>query len=194
MGYTRTPATGHYNEGWVVNNAGPTYSHVFFDSFSHIVEAADQDSIEKYGEVDSFIDASWITDEDTMSQFLSSILQYAAKPRRIYEMTEVFIPYSGILEPGQLVTVIDTQAGFTANKNTTAEVQEVRYEFSAESPGKDPLGAHTCEVRLLGYVDFKEQFVLYHQPDVLELPVPPPIVNHRQLPHQLLRLQLRRLQ
>ena len=173
-GSPRTPGFNDTSAGWVVNYAGPTYSHLFFDSFSHIVEASDQDSINKYGEVDSFIDATWITDEDTMSQFLSSILQYAAKPRRIYEMTEVFIPYSSPLLPGQLVTIVDTKAGFTANRNTIAEVQEVRYEFSAESPGKDPLGAHTCEIRLLGYVDYKEQFILTHQPDILSLPPPPP--------------------
>ena len=173
-GGTRSPAFADTATGWVVNNAGPTYSHLFFDSFSHIVEASDQDSINKYGEVDSFIDATWITDEDTMSQFLASVLQYAAKPRRIYEMTEVFIPYSSILMPGQLVTVVDTKAGFSPERNTVAEVQEVRYEFSAESPGKDPVGAHTCEVRLLGYVDYKEQFILLHQPDIIDLPPAPP--------------------
>ena len=174
LGGGRTPPSNDYTTGWVVNNAGPTYSHLFFDSFSHIVEASDQDSINKYGEVDSFIDATWITDEDTMSQFLASVLQYAAKPRRIYEMTEVFIPYSSIFMPGQLVTVVDTKAGFSPERNTVAEVQEVRYEFSAESPGKDPLGAHTCEIRLLGYVDFKEQFILLHQPDIIDLPPAPP--------------------
>ena len=168
------PPKSDTTTGWVVNYAGPTYSYLFFDSFSHIVEASDQDSINKYGEVDSFIDATWISDEDTMSQFLASVLQYAAKPRRIYEMTEVFIPYSSILMPGQLVTVVDTKAGFSPEKNTVAEVQEVRYEFSAESPGKDPLGAHTCEIRLLGYVDYKEQFILIHQPDIISLPPPPP--------------------
>ena len=89
-------------------------------------------------------------------------------------MTEVFIPYSSIFMPGQLVTVVDTKAGFTPERNTVAEVQEVRYEFSAESPGKDPLGAHTCEVRLLGYVDYKEQFILLHQPDIIDLPPAPP--------------------
>ena len=174
VGSTKTPPREDYASGWVVNNAGPTYSHLFFDSFSHIVEASDQDSINKYGEVDSFIDATWITDEDTMSQFLASVLQYAAKPRRIYEMTEVFIPYTSIFMPGQLVTVVDTKAGFSAERNTVAEVQEVRYEFSAESPGKDPVGAHTCEIRLLGYVDYKEQFILLHQPDIIDLPPAPP--------------------
>ena len=174
MGYTRTPAAGHYDEGWVVNAAGPTYSHTFFDSFSHIVEAADQESIEKYGEVDSFIDANWITDEDTMSSFLGSFIQYAAKPRRIYEMSEIYIPYLSPIQPGQLVTVVDTKSGLTANKNTIAEVQEVRYEFSAESAGRTPLGTNTCEVRLLGYVDYKESMVLLHQQEVLELPAEPP--------------------
>ena len=174
LGNGYIPSKEDTTSGWVVNNAGPTYSHLFFDSFSHIVEASDQESINKYGEVDSFIDATWITDEDTMSQFLASVLQYAAKPRRIYEMTEVFIPYSSIFMPGQLVTVVDTKAGFSPERNTVAEVQEVRYEFSAESPGKDPVGAHTCEIRLLGYVDYKEQFILLHQPDIIDLPPAPP--------------------
>ena len=72
-GYREPPQSDTYS-GWVINNAGPTYSYLFFDSFSHIVETSDQDSINKYGEVDSFIDATWITDEDTMSQFLASVL------------------------------------------------------------------------------------------------------------------------
>ena len=173
-GQTRQPPFDDTSSGWVVNNAGPTYSHSFFDSFSHIVEAADQESIEKYGEVDSFIDANWITDEDTMSSFLGSFIQYGAKPRRIYEMSEVYIPYLSPIQPGQLVTVVDTKSGLTANKNTIAEVQEVRYEFSAESAGRTPLGTNTCEVRLLGYVDYKESMVLLHQQEVLELPVEPP--------------------
>jgi hypothetical protein len=170
----RSPTFDDTASGWVVNAAGPTYSHTFFDSFSHIVEAADQESIEKYGEVDSFIDANWITDEDTMSSFLGSFIQYAAKPRRIYEMSEVYIPYLSPIQPGQLVTVVDTKSALSANKNTIAEVQEVRYEFSAESAGRTPLGTNVCEVRLLGYVDYKESMVLMHQQEVLELPVEPP--------------------
>jgi hypothetical protein len=170
----REPPMTDTASGWVVNNAGPTYSHTFFDSFTHIVEAADQESIDKYGEVDSFIDANWITDEDTMSSFLGSFIQYAAKPRRIYEMSEIYIPYLSPIQPGQLVTVVDTKSGLTANKNTIAEVQEVRYEFSAESAGRTPLGTNVCEVRLLGYVDYKESMVLMHQQEVLELPVEPP--------------------
>ena len=93
-----------------------------------------------------------------------------AKPRRIYEMSEVYIPYLSPITPGSLVTVVDTKSGLTANKNTIAEVQEVRYEFSAESAGRTPLGTNTCEIRLLGYVDYKESMVLLHQQEVLELP------------------------
>ena len=160
--------------GWVINNAGPTYSYTFFDSFSHIVEAAEADSIETYGESDAFIDANWITDEDTMSSYLASFGQYAAKPRRIYEMAETYIPYLSPLIPGQLVTVIDSKSGLSANKNTVAEIQSVRYEFSAESAGRSPLGTNTCEIKLLGYVDYKEQYILAYQQEVLELPIEPP--------------------
>ena len=175
LGNGRTPEFSDTSTGWVVNNAGPTYSYSFFDSFSHIVEASDQESINKYGEVDSFIDATWITEENTMNQYLASILQYSAKPRRIYEMAEIFIPYNDLIQPGSLVTVIDTKAGFTPNKNIMAEVQEVRYEFSAESVGRNPLGANTCEVRLLGYVDFREDYIQAVAQQSLNLPIP--IVN-----------------
>lgn len=172
LGGGRTPLFSDTTSGWVINNAGPTYAHTFFDSFSHIVQASDQDSINKYGPVDSFIDASWITDENTMNQYLSSILQYSAKPRRIYEMAEVFIPYNKMLEPGSLVSVIDTKAGLTPEKHTMAEVQEVRYEFSAESTGRNPLGANTCEVRLLGYVDYREDYLMAVAQQALNLPAP----------------------
>jgi hypothetical protein len=171
----RSPTHEDTSTGWVINNAGPTYSHSFFDTFSHIVEASDQESINRYGEIDAFIDASWITEEATMNQYLASILQYSAKPRRIYEMAEIFIPYNDVIQPGSLVTVIDTKAGFTANKNIMAEVQEVRYEFSAQSPGTTPLGTNVCEVRLLGYVDFREDFIQAVGQQSLNLPIP--IVN-----------------
>src|SRR4030095_1455878 len=86
----RTPSFEDTSAQWAINNAGPTYSHSFFDQFSHIIEASDQESIDRYGEVDSFIDFSFLTDENSMNQMLSSVLQFAAKPRRIYEMTEIF--------------------------------------------------------------------------------------------------------
>ena len=113
QGGGRTPRANDTTSGWVINNAGPTYAHTFFDSFSHIIEASDQESINKYGEVDSFIDATFLTDENAMNQYLSSILQFSAKPRRIYEFAEVFIPYYRPIEPGSLVTVIDTMSGHT---------------------------------------------------------------------------------
>ena len=171
----RTPGFNDTANGWVVNTAGPTYSHAFFDSFSHIIEASDQESIDKYGEVDSFIDATFLTDENSMNQYLSSILQFSAKPRRIYEMQEIFIPYNSLIEPGSLVTVIDSTSGHTAGRNITSEVQEVRYEFSADASGRTPLGTNTCEVRLLGYVDFREAHVLEIAAQNIELPIP--IIN-----------------
>ena len=76
-----------------------------------------------------------------MNQYLSSILQFSAKPRRIYEFAEVFIPYEHPIEPGSLVTVIDPVSGHNTNLQTaTAEVQEVRYEFAADASGQTSTG------------------------------------------------------
>ena len=172
--FVRTPPSADTTSGWVINTAGPTYSHTFFDSFTHIIEASDNESINRYGQVDSFIDATWLTDENSMNQYLSSILQYAAKPRRIYEMAEVFIPYQKLIEPGELVTVIDPESGHTPERHLTAEVQEVRYEFAADASGRNPLGANTCEVRLLGYVDYREQEVMAISEQAIQVPIPPP--------------------
>src|SRR5262245_12437369 len=174
-GARRTPPADDLSSGWTVNNAGPTYSHTFFDQFSHIIEASDQESIDHYGEVDSFIDFSFLTDENAMNQMLSSILQFAAKPRRIYEMSEIFIPYNSVIEPGSIVSIIDPESGHTAERNLSAEVQEVRYEFAADASGSNPVGIHTCEVRLLGYVDFREQMVMAISEQSIQ--APPPIVN-----------------
>src|SRR5262245_34845730 len=178
-GAHRTPPADDLTSGWVINNAGPTYSHTFFDQFSHIIEASDQESIDHYGEVDSFIDFSFLTDENAMNQMLSSILQFAAKPRRIYEMSEVYIPFNSLIEPGSLVTIIDPMAGHTEQKQLTAEVQEVRYTFQADASGTNPVGINTCEVRLLGYVDFREQMVLAISEASIQSPIttggsPPP--------------------
>ena len=155
----RVPALSDTSSGWTVNMAGPTYSHVFFDEFSHIVEASDPDSIERYGLVESFTEASWITDEATMNSYLASILQYTAKPKRSYKIARCTIPYHTIFMPGQLVSVIDEMAGLPSFKSTIGEVQEVSYEFTANQTGQSPLGARDCEVNLIGYVDYKEDYV-----------------------------------
>jgi hypothetical protein len=100
-------------------------------------------------------------------------LQYSAKPRRIYEFAEVFIPYQSPIEPGSLVTIIDSISGHTEQRQLTAEVQEVRYEFAADASGNNPLGTHTCELRLLGYVDYREQSVIAVSSESLEVPIVP---------------------
>jgi hypothetical protein len=176
---TRIPPTSDHTTGWTVNNSGPTYTYQFFDSFSHVIEASDQDSIDRYGLTESFIDASWITDEHTMNAFLASILQYSAKPKRNYKMANVTIPYHNVFVPGQLVSVIDERAGLPETKTTIAEVQEVRYEFAADQSGASPLGARTCEINLVGYVDYKEDYIFRNidqttAGDLIPLPPPPP--------------------
>jgi hypothetical protein len=155
----RSPGANEPGVGWNVQSNSFTYAYQFTDSFSHIVEASDQDSIERYGLTESFLDASWITDVHTMNAFLASILQYSAKPKRNYKMSQVTIPYHKVFTPGQLVSVIDEKANLPETKTTIAEVQEVRYEFAADQTGKTPLGARDCEVNLVGYVDYKEDYI-----------------------------------
>jgi F5/8 type C domain-containing protein len=179
LGNGYTPSQDDTTTGWIVNNAGPTYSHLFFDEFSHIVEASDQDSIERYGLVESFIEASWITDEATMNAYLASILQYTAKPKRSYKIAKCTIPYHTVFMPGQLVSVIDEVSGLTEFKTTIGEVQQVTYNFSAGETGISPLGARDCDVTLTGYVDYKEDYV-FRNIDLfngnLPLPLPPDFI------------------
>lgn len=153
----RQPPLTDQTSGWNVA-VGPTYSFKITDSFSHYVQAADDEAVERYGEVESFLPADFITDQNTMNQFLSSNLEVTAKPKRVYELSKVTIPNGAIFRPGYLVNIIDEFSGHTKEKNISAEIQEVRWHWSAESD--DPLGTRTVEIRPLGYLDFRTDLIV----------------------------------
>lgn len=144
--------------GWVVSDAGPTYSFAAFSSLTHVSIAWDARSIDRWGLVDGFVNQQAISDFDTMNRYLYAILQFSAKPKLIYNLTQCTMPLGNDVIPGQLVQVVDDTSGLTAAKQRYAEVMSVRYEWGGKGgstgSGTTSAGTSTATVSLLGYYDF----------------------------------------
>jgi len=144
--------------GWVVNDTGPTYSYAAFSSLTHVSVAWDARSIDRWGLVDGFVNNQAISDFDTMNRYLYAILQFSAKPKLIYNLTQCTMPLGSDIIPGQLVQIVDDVSGLTALKQRYAEVMSVRYEWGSKggsaATGSTAAGISSSTVSLLGYYDF----------------------------------------
>ena len=134
---------------WNLHNDGPTYAFATFDSLSHLVYAEDPISVDKFGPVETFLDVRGLDDNRTIDKYLHTYLQFSARPIIFYTINRVTIPDS-LFYPGQLITIIDSLSGMGIERNISAEIQEVRYEFNVHEDG---LGTRFCEIRPLGYYD-----------------------------------------
>jgi hypothetical protein len=143
--------------GWMVSDSGPTYSYAAFSQVSHVAIAWDHPSIDRWGLVDGFVNNTSISDFDTMTRYLYSILQFSAKPKLQYSLTNVTFPLSWQIIPGQLVQLIDNVSGLTDAKKRMAEVMSVRYEWAPAGGETSACGINTCSIGLLGYYDFLKE-------------------------------------
>lgn len=147
--------------GWMISDQGPTYSYAAFSTMSHVAIAWDSNSIDRWGLVDGFINNSSISDYDTMTRYLYSILQFSAKPKLQYTLTNVTFPLGWEIVPGQLVQIIDEGSGLTDAKHRMAEVMSVRYNWQSGGAGgrggHSAAGINTCTIGLLGYYDFLKE-------------------------------------
>lgn len=134
---------------WNVSQRGPTYSFATFDSLSHLVYAEDPISVDRYGPVETFLDVRGLDDNRTIDKYLHTYLEFSAKPIIFYTIGRVTIP-DKLFYPGQLITLVDNLSNMPRSSNISAEIQEVRYEFSVD---EDALGTRFCEIRPLGYYD-----------------------------------------
>ena len=153
----RSPGGHEVTQNWNVfsKSQSPGFALSYFDRTLDFLEASDSDSIEQYELVESVLDLSFIEDEILGAKFLQTIVNQAAKPKRIYEMNKITAP-DELLMPGQLISIIDEMSGHGTSgaDQIDAEVVEVEYNFDAY---EHPLGCFFLSVRPLGYVDFAYQ-------------------------------------
>ena len=135
---------------WQRNPAGPVYAFSTFSSVRHVITQSDADSIARYGLIEGIVDLPAFEDDDTFSKALVKILDTSAKPKRVYDYARVTIPTDKIFVPGQLVTVIDSKAKLTSEKNVTAEISECTYQFDTK---QNALGVKYVDIRLIGFID-----------------------------------------
>ncbi|MEM3160348.1 MAG: hypothetical protein QXJ74_06155 [Nitrososphaera sp.] len=113
-----------------------------------LVEASDGVSIANYGVVEAVIDAPWIIEPRTMDRYLTSVLSFSAKQKRIYNIPQVKAP-DALFAPGKLITIMDTKAGLGIA--TQAELLKCRYVWDANSNG---MGTHyVTGLELVAHID-----------------------------------------
>ena len=180
----RSPGGHAVTQNWNVftKSQSPGFALSYFDRTLDFLEASDSDSIEQYELVESVLDLSFIEDEILGAKFLQTIVNQAAKPKRIYEMNKITAP-DELLMPGQLVSIIDEMSGHGTSgaDQIDAEIVEVEYNFDAY---EHPLGCFFLAVRPLGYVDFAYQLwrnklkrgeiAIPTGEDIIIVPPPPP--------------------
>jgi hypothetical protein len=137
---------------WTRSVFGPVYSFSTFSSIRHILEHSDPESIKQYGLIEQIVDLPAFEDDATFQKALAKIIAYSAKPKRIYQYNLVTIPTGHLFMPGQLVTVVDTKAKLTSEKNVIAEIAECTYNWDTSS---NAIGCKYCDVHLIGFLDTK---------------------------------------
>jgi hypothetical protein len=127
--------------GWVVSQTGPVYTHGFFENIRLLTEASDPLSINKYGLVEAVQDIQFITDNQTMQTYATSILQSTAKPVRKLDFQYVTIPNNFVWLPGQLVDVVEPLSGIAPPNVISMEIQQVNYNFTATGASSSSMGS-----------------------------------------------------
>jgi len=156
----------------------------YFRNTTNLLDASDPDSIEKFQLVESKIEFPHITDEMMVSRTLQSILNFSAKPKRIYDINEITVP-NKLLFPGMLVTIVDEMAGFgsavaggSSDTGTEAELLSVSYKWDASQD----IDCKFLTINAVGHVDFQWQYwygkyvrgeISFDTPDMPAIPQTP---------------------
>lgn len=130
---------------WTVQSSSYTFTYGQLFSRQVLQEASDSDSIDTYGVIEAVIDAPWILDGRTMDKYLTAILSWTSRPKRIYTIPVCTIPDT-LPMPGQTVELRDTKTGFTTGN--TAELLEAAYHWNALESG---MGIIRMSMKLLQY-------------------------------------------
>ncbi len=129
---------------WTVNTSSYVLAHRTYFSRRVLAEASDQKSIDRYGLVESVVDAPWIIEGQTMDAYLTAMLQYSALQHRVYDVKKIYAPAT-LINAGKLARLVDETSGIDSD----AEIVMSRYRFRADESG---LGTRYAEVQLQGYV------------------------------------------
>lgn len=123
----------------------------FYDTRTRVIRK-DPLSIARYGQVERFIDVSWTTDFQTISDLLFLMLQTTAYPQMVYSPEKVSIP-SPPFQVGKMVNVQDDISGITAGTATMALINSVGYDFNAYDL-QWGIGTYFCDLNIGGLYDF----------------------------------------
>jgi hypothetical protein len=163
-------ATNTSTLAWTVSGTGPQYTYVLFDTQVHTTEASNEKSINKYGVIESSLDASFITENETMDKYLNGLLHYTSLPKRTYDINTVTIP-DVLLFPGQSIKIQDTLSQLNPQDDVTAEIIEVDYSFDASKLG---VGTNQVTIRPIGYVGLADYDDKVPPEIKIEVVTPPP--------------------
>lgn len=137
---------------FVIKPDSNTYTYATFYNTRTKVIAKDPLSIERYGEVEKYVDINWTTDFRTVNDLLVSMLEFTAKPKMIFNVEKVSIP-NPPFQVGQTVSVVDDISGLNRGTNTLAEIISVGYEFSADDP-TSAVGTFFCDLGIGSSYDY----------------------------------------
>jgi hypothetical protein len=135
---------------WFFSTSGPTYAYAISAPQRKIVlDMADDLSIERWGQVDKKVDASWIQTPRLLGEYMSALMAYSSKKRWIYNFPQVTIPLRP-LKAGRAISLRDEVLGITGVDEVDAYsiIQEVTYNVKASEYG---LGTNTCSITSLGF-------------------------------------------
>lgn len=149
-----SPFNSGYVDGWSPDSHGPAYRYSFFATAKTTLAIADSTSIAKYTPgrpVEIRVNAPWINDVRTGTNYANTLLYYGAKLKRVFSKKQVSIP-TGLFFPFQLVNIIYPIAGIDQNSNLIAEINSVHYAANAYDQS-NPFGSYTVDVTATGYVN-----------------------------------------
>jgi hypothetical protein len=163
----RVPATvrrrsADQRQQWQVftKTTHPGFALSYFKNTTHMLVAADSDSIERFGLVESDVNLEGIDDDQVAIRTMQAIIYYSAKPKREFSLS-CTVPDDLIL-PRMLVRVYDDMtlsgqvAGSTA-EGTEAEIVSVDMEWDAYS---HPMGCYEVTIGAIGHIDFAYSYWL----------------------------------
>jgi hypothetical protein len=169
------------------NTTHPGFSLSYFKNTTHMLVAADSDSIEQFGLVEADIDLVGVDDDAVAIRTIQAIINYSAKPKREFSLT-CTVPDDLIL-PRMLVRIYDDMtlsgqvAGSTA-EGTEAEIVSADMEWDANSR---PMGCYNVSIGAIGHVDFayarwlakyKRKEISVKFPHIIPKPQGPPPQNN----------------
>lgn len=166
---TSTPLTGEGPVPFTVHNDRVYTYATFYDTKTKVI-VRDPVSIQRFGEVERFIDITWTTDFKTINDMLFLMLHYMSQPQMTYNIEKVSIP-DRPFQGGKLVTVIDDISGLNQGTGTNPLISSAGYDFNAYDLSFG-IGTYFCDLGISGLYDY---LVYEHEDTIENLSCRPPL-------------------